>query len=410
MASGAPAEGESAVRGDQRQGRSAADLPTDLLSARRGGEPYQGTQGRGGDGPGELHEFLCEPVPGAAVGGRLRLAAGVAVASPYTVLADGETAEEFYFSLLQKGQWKVIRYRTIDISHDDTGMRLPKCYAEMARKTVGIVGCGSLGSKIATSLARSGVSRFVLVDDDILKPGNLARNELGVESIGAHKVDAIQVRIQAVTPNAMIDVYRVGLGGQESSGSTARILDQLERCDLLIDATADSQAFNFVASVARSARRPMIWAEVYAGGIGGFVGRLRPDIEPPPHAARRQYLAWCRNQGVPWHGRGDDYDARRQDRPPLIADDADVGVIAAHAARMAIDVLVRYDKSNFPHPAYVIGLAKDWVFEAPFDTRPIDFSTEGEWQLPISEEKTSAAVKRLVSLLNKTDDADRTSC
>ena len=45
-----------------------------------GGEPYQGTQGGGGDGPGELHEFLCEPVPRAAVGGRLCLAAGVAVA------------------------------------------------------------------------------------------------------------------------------------------------------------------------------------------------------------------------------------------------------------------------------------------------------------------------------------------
>ena len=43
-------------------------------------KPYQGTQGGGGDGPGELHEFLCEPVPRAAVGGRLCLAAGVAVA------------------------------------------------------------------------------------------------------------------------------------------------------------------------------------------------------------------------------------------------------------------------------------------------------------------------------------------
>ena len=79
-AAGAQAEGKPTVRGDQRQGRSAADLPTDLLSARRSGEPHQGTQGGRGDGPGELHEFLCEPVPGAAVGGRLCLAAGVAVA------------------------------------------------------------------------------------------------------------------------------------------------------------------------------------------------------------------------------------------------------------------------------------------------------------------------------------------
>ena len=325
--------------------------------------------------------------------------------SHFTVLVDATTVQ-FYFSFFHEGTWKVLRYRTIDISHE-IGTRLPDSYAAMAGKTVGIVGCGSLGSKIATSLARSGVRGFVLVDDDILKPGNLARSELGAESLGAHKVDALKERLRAVAPNVTIGVWRVALGGQESSGSTATILDRLSGCDLLIDVTADSQAFNFVASVARRARRPMIWAEVYAGGIGGFVGRLRPNIEPPPHAARRQYLAWCRSQGVLWHGQGDEYDALREDGPPLIADDADVGVIAAHTARMAIDVLVRGDTSNFSHPAYVIGLAKDWVFDEPFDTRPIDFSVEGEWQLPVSGEQAGAALEYLAPLLDKTDDADR---
>ena len=110
--------------------------------------------------------------------------------SRFTVLADATTVQ-FYFSFFKDGTWKVMRYRTIDIAHE-TGMRLPHSYAAMAGKTVGVVGCGSLGSKIATSLARSGVRRFVLVDDDILKPGNLARNELGAESLGAHKVDALE--------------------------------------------------------------------------------------------------------------------------------------------------------------------------------------------------------------------------
>ena len=326
--------------------------------------------------------------------------------SRFTVLADADTVQ-FYFSFFHEGTWKVMRYRTIDIS-DETGPRLPDSYAAMAGMTVGIVGCGSLGSKIATSLARSGICGFMLVDDDILKPGNLVRNELGTESLGTHKVDALGERLHAVAPNVTVDVWRVALGGQESSGLTATILGKLAGCDLLIDATANSQAFNFVASVARGALRPMIWAEVYAGGIGGFVGRLRPDIEPPPHAARRQYLAWCRSQGVLWYGLGDEYDALREDGPPLIADDADVGVIAAHTARMAVDVLVRGNTSNFPYPAYVIGLAKDWVFSAPFDTRPIDFSAEGEWQLPISGEQAGAALEYLTSLLDKTDDAGRT--
>lgn len=324
--------------------------------------------------------------------------------SRFTVLADATTAQ-FYFSFFYEGVWKVLHYRTIDVSNE-TGTRLPESYTTMSRKKVGIVGCGSLGSKIATSLARSGVQQFVLIDNDILKPDNLVRNELGVESLGVHKVDALKERLRAVAPNLTVDVWRVDLGGQESSGSTATILDALAGCSLLIDATADPQAFNFIASVALRARSPMIWAEVYAGGIGGFVARLRPGIEPPPHAARRQYLAWCRSQGVPWHGQGDDYDVNREHGPPLIADDADVGVIAAHTSRMAIDVLVRCDTSVFPHPAYVIGLAADWVFDEPFDTRPIDFSVEGEWQLPVSGEEAGAALEYVVSLLAKANDAD----
>lgn len=347
-------------------------------------------------------EHLDRIVASMAVGGEAP--ANDTATSRFTVLADA-TAAQFYFSFVHEATWKLLRYRTIEIS-TETGTRLPESYAAMAGKRVGIVGCGSLGSKIAASLARSGVRHFVLIDDDILKPGNLARNELGAESLGAHKADALEERLRAVAPKVTVEVWRVGLGGQESSGSTATILDALAECSLLIDATADPQAFNFVASVALRARGPMIWAEVYAGGIGGFVARLRPDIEPPPHAARRQYLAWCRSQGVRWHGQGDDYDAHRDDGPPLIADDADVAVIAAHTSRMAIDVLVRSDTSIFPHPAYVIGLAADWVFDEPFDTRPIDFFAEGEWPLRVSGEQAGAALEYLVSLLDRADYAD----
>src|SRR5262249_39250986 len=145
-------------------------------------------------------------------------------------------------------------------------------------------------------------------------------------------------RLIAITPGVSVSARRVLLGGQESSGSTASVLDELATCHILIDATADPQAFNFVASVATSRLCPMLWAEVYAGGIGGFVARLRPTAEPPPHSARRQYLAWCRAQGILWHGEDRDYGARGIADVTLVADDSDVSVIAAHASRMAIDL------------------------------------------------------------------------
>lgn len=324
-----------------------------------------------------------------------------------TVIADDQSACLYLSFWHDRDEaWHFILYTTINLVSETK--RLPEAYAALASKKVGIVGSGSLGSKIAASLARSGVGAFVLVDDDILKPGNLIRHELDAGSIGAHKVDGLEAKLRALAPNVNISSHQVILGGQESSATTASVLDKLATCDLLIDATADPQAFNFVASVARRALRPMIWAEVYAGGIGGFVARLRPTFEPPPHAARRQYLAWCRSQDVPWQGQGEQYSVSRESMPPAIADDADVAVVAAHASRMAVDALIRPDTSAFPHPGYVIGLSSEWIFSEPFDTHPIDFSPDGLWRSEINDEQVDAAIDYVISLLDQNIDEDRT--
>ena len=278
----------------------------------------------------------------------------------------------------------------------------------LGAKKVGILGAGSLGSKIAVTLARSGVRSFVLVDDDVLKPGNLVRHELDARALGAHKVDGLEERVKAVALNADVKVRRVLLGGQESSATTSSVLDDLASCDLVIEATADPQAFNFAASAARSANKPMLWTEVYAGGIGGFVGRVRPGVEPPPYTARRQYLAWCRVHGVRWFGDDRDYNSQTTEGPPLIADDGDVSVIAGHASRMALDTLMRPEASAFPHPAYVIGLAQSWIFTEPFDVRPVDFTNEGTWQVEITQGQADKAIERIVSILERDSDAGRT--
>lgn len=323
----------------------------------------------------------------------------------FFVLADSVSARMF-FSFFKDGERTVIPYTTVNFA-EDIGGRLPESYSVLSQKKVGITGCGSLGSKIAASLARSGVGDFVLVDDDVMKPGNLVRHELDGTSIGVHKADGLEARLRALAPQVKVQARRIALGGQESSGSTASALDELAACDIVIDATGSPQAFNFVAAVARNALRPMVWAEVYAGGVGGFVARLRPEIEPPPHAARRQYFAWCRAQRVPWHGDDRDYGGRVSEDCPLVADDSDVGVIAAHASRMAIDALVRPEASTFPHPAYVIGLSAEWLFSGPLDTRPIDFVPEGPWAT-MTPARTEEAIDFMTSLFEHVDDEDRT--
>ena len=321
------------------------------------------------------------------------------------VVADAKSARMF-FTFRHQGQWKVFPYRTVDLESEP--QRLSPAYTNLEAKKVGILGAGSLGSKVAVTLARSGVPSFVLVDDDILQPGNLVRHELDARALGAHKVHGLQERIKAVTPQAEVKIWRVALGGQESSATTSSVLNDLGSCDLVIEATADPQAFNFAAAAARSANRPMVWTEIYAGGIGGFVGRVRPGIDPPPHTARRQYLAWCRDQEVPWIGDDRDYDSQAPQGPTLIATDADVSVIAGHASRLVLDTLMRPLASEFPHPAYVIGLAQAWIFTEPFDVRPFDFTNEGTWDTEITQGQADKAIERIVSILERNSAKDRT--
>lgn len=274
---------------------------------------------------------------------------------------------------------KVINYTTVIVPSER--QRLPDGFDQLADKKVGIVGCGSVGSKIAASLARSGVGKFLLVDEDIFFPGNVVRNELDLNETGAHKAYAVRDRITNLAPMADVKALRISLGGQESAASMAGAFEALGDCDLVIDATASAPAFNMIASIATRHRKPMVWAEIFAGGIGGIVARARPDLDPVPLAARGQIDAWCNDQGVDWV-RPDDagrYDGQSDDGNPLIADDADVAAIASHAARFAIDILARPDTGIFPMSAYVIGLSSEWLFDQPFDTRPIDLRPEGVW-------------------------------
>jgi hypothetical protein len=85
----------------------------------------------------------------------------------------------------------------------------------------------------------------------------------------------------------------------------------------------------------------------------------------------------------------------------LIADDADVTAIAAHAARLAIDTLVARSPSAFPNSVYLIGLSRGWIFEAPFDTYPIDVGPPraADTQANADSQETAAEIAAVVQLL-----------
>ena len=270
-----------------------------------------------------------------------------------------------------------------DHTHDiikvlmDKQKRAPDRNSVLKQKRVAIVGCGSMGSKVAISLARMGVGSFFLVDADFMKVGNLERNELDWAEVGAHKADALKERLKRINAQVTVDRWVNHLGGQTTSVNLETCLATMSTCDLIIETTGSGQGFVYASGVSEDAGVPIVWGRVFGGGFGGYIARSRPSIEASALDVRNAIFHWFKTPGFPEPpaAAAIDYGAGPDDQPPMIADDADVSAISAHLTQFAADALRSVDESDFPHSVYVIGFRKEWIFEQPFDTRPVDVSS-----------------------------------
>ena len=75
----------------------------------------------------------------------------------------------------------------------------------LQNKCAFILGCGSVGSLVALELARAGIGKYVLVDNDILEYHNLCRHQCSIVEVGQYKVDALKHRILEINPAAEIE-------------------------------------------------------------------------------------------------------------------------------------------------------------------------------------------------------------
>ena len=279
--------------------------------------------------------------------------------------------------------------------------------------TVAIVGLGSAGSKIATSLARSGIREFVLMDDDLLHPANLVRHDGDWFGVGQHKVDAVADRLSLITPSVKVNRRKHRLQGQESSTAAASALNALGNADLIIDATANPDVFNLCAHVARHSKTPLLWLEIYAGGIGGLVAHARPDKEAEPFTLRAAINSAANEiaeqKGVKPPEGAIDYGAMDDEERIVIASDADVTTIAGQAAQLALDTVLERSPSHFLHPAYLVGFSKSWIFEQAFHTIPIDCSAPVDWSTTVKTDEATRddAAAFIIKLLEEhASDAD----
>ena len=188
-------------------------------------------------------------------------------------------------------------------------------------------------------------------------------------------MQGLQEELSLIAPGIEVEVHMHRVGGQESAMHAARVLKDLASCDLLIDATADPAVFLRLAAVAKANRKPLCWGEVFAGGFGGMIARARPERDPHPASVRSAILNYYETLPPAPFRDADGYDGTIQQ--PVIAYDGDVAQIASALMRLALDTALQREPSDFPYAAYLIGLRKEWIFEQPFDTRPIEIAGEG---------------------------------
>lgn len=348
------------------------------------------------------------------------------VTVPPTQDADGNNdldAIEYVFLKDSGGAWqaywrwvdgeKVHSYSTLDTDTAPARERHGLDANRLNDVTVAIVGLGSAGSKIATSLARSGVHQFVLLDDDLLHPANLVRHDGDWYGVGQHKVDAIADRLALVNSSVEVNRRKHRLQGQESSTAAASALSALGSADLIIDATANPGVFSLCAHVARHSKTPLLWLEIYAGGIGGLIARARPDNEVEPFTLRAAINSAANEiaeqRGVEPPEGAINYGAVDLEERIVIASDADVTTLAGQATQLALDTLLDRTPSHFLHSAYLVGFAKSWIFDQAFHTIPIDCSAPADWSTVVKTDEATRddAAAFIIKLLGEhASDAD----
>lgn len=137
---------------------------------------------------------------------------------------------------------------------------------ELFHKRIAIVGCGSLGADVAVMLAKSGVGRFLLIDGDVLKWGNVTRHFLGGDLAGQAKASALAQHLAKQMPWLQVS--------NESRMVETLVYERpkvLQECDLIISTTGDWTCDCILNAANRTfARFPPIvfgWTEAY--GIAG---------------------------------------------------------------------------------------------------------------------------------------------
>ena len=148
----------------------------------------------------------------------------------------------------------------------------------MREKEVVILGCGSVGSLVALELAKSGVGKFLLVDNDVIEYHNLCRHQCGISDVGKYKTIALKERILNINPTAEVEIETttVELVRKEVFDAHCK-----EGCSVIVGCADNRTADVYANSIAVMYHVPFVsigfWERAFAGEIFYYL----PDKNMP---------------------------------------------------------------------------------------------------------------------------------
>ena len=80
----------------------------------------------------------------------------------------------------------------------------PGVTEQLRKKRVFIAGAGGLGSNVAVSMVRAGVTDLTIADFDRVEPSNLNRQQYFRDQVGMLKVDALKENLLRINPDLKI--------------------------------------------------------------------------------------------------------------------------------------------------------------------------------------------------------------
>jgi hypothetical protein len=290
--------------------------------------------------------------------------------------------------------WLVSRHGVqpfdVQVEPESFGLVQLKSPSMLQQNTVTVVGVGSIGSAAVSALANLGFGQIHLVDPDRLLWHNLIRHQLGPESVGRFKVDALKTQLDsrmrpfddAVTTR--INAHRVDV--VEQADALYRLLSASDVVLCAADGIAPRRAVNHIA---RLTKTPAIFACVLEDGAVGELIRSRPGTRFGCLMCHRAALRATKSMDPELdqelgYGTGNPH-------KPMSAAPHDLRLMGDLAAKMTaatvLESLHGDIGQHLPGEQMIIGLRPGLPLAAPFD---VASSGEVKWG-PVPPPRTDCA-------------------